>query len=109
MKGYLVVVTVGSTPAVIALPVVAAVNHLENLEPVKKPEPFGAVKVPAAALFPKVNLFVPKLILAPVMFKLYPILTLFTSQLIFGVAILVLVKSKFLITLVLNVPDPDTV
>ncbi|MNX82706.1 hypothetical protein D3C86_1144430 [compost metagenome] len=109
INGYLLVAFVGSVPAVTDVPVAAAVHHLENLPPDKKPVPTGAVRVPPAAPAPKVILFVPKLTLAPVRFKLLAILTSLISQLIFGVAVFVLLKVKFRITPVLNVPEPLTV
>ena len=49
-KGYLLVVFVGSTPAVTAVPVAVAVQYLENFPPGKKPVPLGAVSVFPAAL-----------------------------------------------------------
>ena len=85
------------------------VHHLANLLPDKKPVPLGAVRVFPAAPFPKVSLVVPKLIRAPVRFKLYAIFISLDDHIILGIAVLVFEKDKFLITPVLKVPDPEIV
>ena len=61
------------------------------------------------ALVPKISLLLFKLILAFAIFKLLSTLILLKPQLIFGIAVLVLLNVKFLITLVLKVPVPATV
>ena len=61
------------------------------------------------ALVPKISLLLFKLILAFAIFKLLSTLILLKPQLIFGIAVLVLLNVKFLITLVLKVPVPVTV
>jgi hypothetical protein len=95
INGYLEVPFVGSVAGLIAEPVAVEVHHLENFPPGKIPVLIGMVMVaPALAKFPKINLFVPKFILAPVVLIPFINLTLLNDHTIFGIAELVFAHVK---------------